>query len=118
MPFVGVLHKPYLDDHELDALSVMLPQIVSEVLTIKGDRETKLTVTDIVVRFEALGPRDKMADDMELVIDASDYPSRDLLRDELADEICKRALQYLSAGRALGVYLKLVKAGWREGRKM
>lgn len=118
MPFVRVLHKPYLGDHELDALSVMLARIVSEVLTIEGDPATRLTVEDFVVKFEPLGPRDKMANDIELDIEADDCPSRIALKYELTIEIWKRTLKWIDLGRALGVYLKLVNAGFKEGRKV
>lgn len=121
MPVVRVLHKPYLEDHELDALSVMLPRIVLEVLNIENivTRLTvRLTVEDIVVKFEPLGPRDKMANDIELHIECDNYPSKEAFRDDSTEEIYKRTSDWINPGRALGVYLKLVNAGWKEGRKI
>ena len=117
MPFVTVRYAPHLDSLEVIAALSGLPEIIARSLTC-DDNYGQLSAGDVEVKFEEQSPNDITKYQIEILVSATDFPSRRSNINDRAERIatiaCNTLAHHNVFGYELCIFVTLSPAGFAE----
>lgn len=117
MPFVRVRHDPRRPLPDLEKIVKDLPEVVADALGC-DDPEGSLSAHDIEVAVEEFGPMDISGDyDVQIMVEANDYPSRKANLKERTQQIADAFAKDMNVepGTTFYVWVRLSPAAFIEG---
>ena len=117
MPFVRVRHKSGMQKRDLEQVVGNLPHNVADALGCE-DPGGSLMARDVEVAVEEFGPLDISGTyDLQVMVDASDFPSRQANLSQRTQQIADRLTTILGgSSMKFYVWVRLTPAAFIEGK--